>query len=90
MHGEGVFTWPDGRRYEGEYRNDLKDGYGTFKWRDGREYSGRWFHGRQHGEGIFKDGDRIVKGTWKNGETVSIDGKDVKEVRMIMNTIERD
>ena len=32
------------KRYEGEYKNDLNDGYGTFKWKDGREYSGR-YHG---------------------------------------------
>lgn len=24
MHGKGVYTWKDGRRYEGEYYNDKK------------------------------------------------------------------
>ena len=22
IHGKGVFTWNDGRKYEGEYQND--------------------------------------------------------------------
>lgn len=22
MHGKGIFTWPDGRRFEGEYDSD--------------------------------------------------------------------
>ncbi|MFS8160219.1 MAG: hypothetical protein ACMG6E_08440 [Candidatus Roizmanbacteria bacterium] len=24
MHGKGIFTWPDGRKYEGEYIEDKK------------------------------------------------------------------
>lgn len=29
-----VFTWNDGRRYEGEYKDDKKHGYGVFEWPD--------------------------------------------------------
>ncbi|MFN9905335.1 MAG: membrane-binding protein, partial [bacterium] len=36
MEGRGVFTWPDGRKYEGEYLDDKKEGKGTFYWPDGR------------------------------------------------------
>ena len=25
-HGFGVLTWPDGRKYEGDYKEGLKDG----------------------------------------------------------------
>ena len=28
MHGEGVYMWVDGRKYEGEYVNDKKQGFG--------------------------------------------------------------
>lgn len=28
MHGKGVFKWPDGRVYTGQYLNDKKHGYG--------------------------------------------------------------
>jgi len=27
MHGRGVYTWKDGRKYEGEYLNDKKHGF---------------------------------------------------------------
>ena len=37
-----MFTWPDGRKYVGEYKNDKKHGYGEFFWYDGREYKGYW------------------------------------------------
>ena len=40
MHGNGVLTWPDGRRYQGEYQNDKKHGYGEFYWNDGKIYKG--------------------------------------------------
>jgi hypothetical protein len=46
MHGNGVFTWPDGRRYEGSYVQDKKQGHGTFEWPDGKKYVGDWFDGR--------------------------------------------
>ena len=32
MEGTGVFVWPDGRKYEGEYRDDKKEGKGIFYW----------------------------------------------------------
>jgi hypothetical protein len=40
MHGKGVFKWPDGRVYEGDYFNDKKHGNGKVSWPDGREYEG--------------------------------------------------
>jgi hypothetical protein len=40
MEGRGVFEWPDGRKYEGEYRDDKKEGKGIFYWPDGRMYDG--------------------------------------------------
>ena len=46
MHGKGVFTWKDGRKYEGEYKDDKKDGYGEFYWPDGRIYKGFWENGK--------------------------------------------
>ena len=40
MHGRGIFTWADGRRYDGEYVDDKKEGHGVFIWPDGRRYDG--------------------------------------------------
>ena len=42
MHGEGEYTWPDGRKYTGTYVNDEKHGYGVFEWPDNRIYKGGW------------------------------------------------
>jgi hypothetical protein len=32
MDGEGVFSWPDKRKYTGQYKDDKKHGYGLFEW----------------------------------------------------------
>ena len=29
MEGAGVFTWPDGRKYDGEWKNDKQHGVGV-------------------------------------------------------------
>lgn len=45
MNGQGIFTWPDGRRYEGEYFNDKKHGFGIYTWSNNRQYAGQWENG---------------------------------------------
>lgn len=49
MHGKGQFTWIDGKVYNGDYKDDKKEGFGEFKWPDGKIYRGQWKDGKQHG-----------------------------------------
>ena len=46
MHGIGIFTWDDGRKYEGDFLDDKKSGHGVFTWTDGRKYDGYWKFGK--------------------------------------------
>lgn len=46
MHGYGVYSWQDGRKYEGQYLKDKKHGYGVYMWADGRKYEGYWMNGK--------------------------------------------
>ena len=39
-------TWPDKRRYAGQYLNDKMNGAGVYEWPDGRKYDGSWKNGR--------------------------------------------
>lgn len=59
MHGEGVLTRSDGRRYEGSFVNDKPDGFGVQIWSDGAIHAGPWKEGKQHGIGNYT----------KNGKT---------------------
>lgn len=72
MDGTGVFTWPDNRKYTGEYRQDKKEGYGIFEWADKRKYKGYWSNGKQHGEGEFYNPKEEAwkKGIWNDGKRV--------------------
>ncbi len=38
MHGNGKYSWPDGREYQGEYYCNKKHGEGTFIWPNGSRY----------------------------------------------------
>lgn len=53
MHGKGVYQWPDGRKYEGEYFCNCKHGWGVFKWSNGTRYQGPWLNGKRHGKGQY-------------------------------------
>ena len=46
MHGYGTFINEDKMKYEGQFCNDIKQGYGTYSWTDGRKYSGWWYQGK--------------------------------------------
>ena len=69
MKGFGVFTWVDGRTYEGEYDNDKKHGHGVYKWQNGRIYDGFWANGVQDGVGKYTNSKGEIKfGKWQNGK----------------------
>ena len=37
-HGKGKFVWADGTVYEGNFNNNLMDGFGKIVYPDGKEY----------------------------------------------------
>ena len=68
--------WKDGKRYEGDFVNDKREGEGTFIWADGRRYIGGWRAGKQDGEGTYiNQKNETRRGVWKNGRKVQwLDG----------------
>ena len=70
MDGEGLYTWADGRRYQGQYVQDKKHGRGKYTWANGRSYDGEWKDGKQHGEGSYynPEADVTKRGIWENGK----------------------
>lgn len=67
--GHGVLTTPEGHRYEGSYRQNLRHGWGRFTWKDGEAFEGSWRSGGRWGEGtLFRlcDGSlQAVKQNWQ-------------------------
>ena len=77
MDDFGIYTWQDGRMYEGFYRDDKKHGYGIYTWSDQKKYAGWWSLGKQHGLGVFisKEGKKKL-GIWEEGKKLRWLSKD--------------
>lgn len=41
QQGHGVYTWANGAKYDGEYKDNKKNGHGLHTWPDGSMYEGR-------------------------------------------------
>ena len=73
--GKGVMRYSFGAMYDGDWENDVRQGYGTVYWEPGTEFlkfegefKNDWIDGQ--GTMYYSDG-RIVKGTFKGVELVS-------------------
>ena len=66
----GTFTWANGDKYVGEWKDNKKTGQGTFTTPDGDKYVGEWKYDKRTGQGtmIFSDGSKYV-GEWKDGKS---------------------
>lgn len=51
--GFGVQVWPDGAKYEGEWRSDMANGKGRLIHADGDVYVGEWLNDKAHGYGKY-------------------------------------
>jgi len=69
LEGKGRFDYQDGSYYEGEFKEDRKQGKGIFVEADGATvYNGGWFNDLKHGKGtIIQGGTYKIEGIWKDG-----------------------
>lgn len=56
------FTFSNGDKYVGEYKDGKKNGQGTYTYADGEKYVGEWKDGKRHGQGTitFVSGNKYV------------------------------
>jgi hypothetical protein len=68
FEGRGIFSNPDGVRYEGDWRDGRRNGQGTVKWPDGTTYVGGFKDDKASGTGTLteKNGTAYT-GTWLSG-----------------------
>lgn len=66
QEGRGSYTFPDGDRYDGEYRGGNEEGQGVMTWKDAK-YSGAWKDGKPHGFGVYTSGEESYEGQWIQG-----------------------
>ena len=63
-----IIYYPNGNKYFGEMKNNIKDGYGTLYYKNGEIYEGEWKNDVREGYGIFYSPLGIVEGEWKNND----------------------
>ena len=73
---KGIYTWPNGDKYSGEYKDDLfrnlYHGQGTFTFADGRVQLGQWKDGKPHGRLIEYNADKSIEraGIFEDGKFI--------------------
>jgi len=65
-------TYPYGRKYTGQWKNDVRDGQGTLSFPDGKKYVGQFKDNKQHGNGTLYNGEGKVirEGMWENDKFI--------------------
>ena len=58
----GIALWDEGDIYEGEFKNNIKEGIGTYRWEDGASYMGYFKNNQLNGYGYinFANGNSYV------------------------------
>ncbi len=64
-HGHGVYTWADGRKYDGMWENGKQHGEGKYIMADKTERLGEWNEGKRvrwvdNIEGNEQDVDKVI------------------------------
>jgi hypothetical protein len=67
--GQGTLVWPNGQKYEGEWRDDKRNGHGTLIMQDGATFEGEWRDDRPNGQATltYANGSKYV-GEFQNGK----------------------
>ena len=88
------YTWSDGRKYVGEWKDGNRNGQGTFTYSNGDRHIGTYKDDKKHGQGTFtysngdsyegtyKDDKKHGQGTYtfSNGEVLAGEWKDQKYI----------
>ena len=73
--GRGVYVFPSGAVYTGDFLDGEIHGNGLCHFSDGSEYRGQWQHRQPHGQGTmaYSDGSQRT-GMWERGQPVDGQG----------------
>jgi len=75
QNGQGTYTWTNGDKYVGEFKDGLLHGQGTMIYADGSKYAGQFADDEYNGQGTFtsKSGKKW-SGKWKQNNPINAPG----------------
>jgi hypothetical protein len=70
VNGEGTYRYKEAQSlYEGEFQNEMPDGFGKCTFGNNERYEGMWKEGVFHGQGtLYKVDGEETEGIWKMGK----------------------
>ena len=68
-NGQGTYIYPNGEKYEGDWKNGKYHGHGTFTSFDGDKYVGE-FKDEKFWNGTTYEIDGNIFGNWVNGKLI--------------------
>jgi hypothetical protein len=72
-HGKAVYSWPDGRKFEGYLTENTITGIGTLASKTGHVYTGTMKAGLEHGHGrLTHGGKELHVGAYVDGDKILI------------------
>ena len=71
-NGKGVYNYPDGAKYIGDFENGKPAGYGTCIYSNGDKYVGYWQNHGPNGEGVYTytNSGKTIAAIWRDGEAI--------------------
>ncbi|KAN0036811.1 hypothetical protein ACTFIV_002124 [Dictyostelium citrinum] len=70
-HGKGRLISVSGCQYDGDWKDDMHDGFGRFDENDKQiSYQGEWKENERHGKGILSDPKSEIKGIWEHDQLI--------------------
>jgi hypothetical protein len=62
-------NYPNGDMYEGEWRDEMREGFGVQRYSKGDVFEGEWLMDKMHGKGILLHSDgSVYEGIWEHGQ----------------------
>ncbi|CAD8048104.1 unnamed protein product [Paramecium sonneborni] len=80
FHGQGIQYQTNGKKYQGNFKNNKWDGLGELHWPspENKYYKGNFVNGQREGQGYFRDSDNSeYDGQWENDKKNGL-GKFIK------------
>lgn len=84
--GKGIFLYPSGAKYVGEFQEGEIHGIGVCYYTDGSKYQGEWVHRYPEGRGTKTFADGVKRsGLWLKGQPVDENGE-LEDVAVAIKT----